>query len=511
MNIFSKSLIFSLVFLVFTTWVSANPQQVTRGDAFIFLASQYQETVPESFQYIDLKYKNIDESSQIWDALQMLVYLDRISNSNSSVFPNKPIDLYSLEKLTIKITKKSISLPGDVSFKQSTLATQQDLITIQKLLGPKTEKQNTITISSWSNLANKVSSKQDLFEDVYKTLSESHYDHNDFTDEQLIDWAIKWLAEGTGDKYTSYFPPVESEDFFEWLDGEYEWIGAYIDMQEPWILLIVSPIVDSPAETAWIKWGDRVTHVDGREITPEDSQKEVISWIKGPKWSVVELTILREWETNPLIIPVTRAKIIIKDIEHKELNRSTYYIQIKNFWERVDMDFENALWVINASPNIQKIIIDLRNNPGGYLDEVSKLLGHIIPDGQTTAIVSNGKKDIPYISKWYGTLNISDYEIILLQNGGTASASEIMIWTIKDYFPEVTIIGEQSFGKWSVQSLKKYYDGSTLKYTSAKWYTGKTRKAIDGVGITPDLLLDFDSELYQDREIDNQLEKALEY
>lgn len=480
MKIFFNTLLVWILSGLISTWVFANSETLTRGEAFIFFASQYANDVPESYQYIDLNYRDVDENSPLWDALQILVYLDKIGNTNASVYPNKIIDSSSLLQLSEK-------------------------------LSPKIESKPTITIQSSSNLQSRVSSKQDLFDDVYETLSDSHYDHEDFAEDQLIEGAIKGLAEGTGDKYTSYFPPVESKDFFQGLDGEYEGIGAYIEMPEPWVLLIVSPIVGSPAEAAWIKWRDRVTHVDGKEILPENSQQEVISWIKGPAGSTVTLTIMREWDTEARIIPVTRAKIIIKDIEHTELNNSTYYIQIKNFGERVDTDFEEALWVINDSPQIQKIIIDLRNNPGGYLDEVSKLLGHLIEEDLPTAIVSDGKKEVAYTSKWYDTLNFSNYEVVLLQNWGTASASEIMIGTIKDYFPEVTIIWEQSFWKWSVQSLKKYYDGSTLKYTSAKWYTGKTKTAIDGIGITPDIELVFDTELFENREIDNQLERALEY
>ncbi len=478
-TLFKNVLIVALMYSLLLTWTPANANEMTRWDAFIFFASQYRDEVPESFQFIDLNYKDIDEDSAIWDALQILVYLDKIKNSYAPVYPDRVIDSKSLELLSAKLTKESPSEKPKITIRSS---------------------------FNWPS----GTTKQDVFDDVYTTLSNTHYDHEEFQKDQLLDGAIKGLAEGTGDKYTSYFPPVESKDFFQGLDGEYEWIGAYIDMTEPGVLMIVSPIVGSPAEQAGIRWGDRVTHVDGREISPENSQNEVISWIKGPAGSVVELTIIREWLTEELIIPVTRDKIIIKDIEHKQIDSSTYYIQIKNFWERVDTDFEDALLVVNDSSTIRKIVIDLRNNPGGYLDQVANLLSHVVPRESVTAIVSNGKQETPYISRWYETLNLSNYEVILLQNWGTASASEIMIGTLKDYFPKITVVWEQSFWKWSVQSLKRYYDGSTLKYTSAKWYTGKTKTAIDEIGITPDIEIEFDRELFENQSIDNQLQKALD-
>ena len=482
----------------------ASDAPIDREDAFIYLASLYKSEVPESYQYIDLLYKDVQESSILGDALQILVYLDKISNSRSLVYPSKSIDTFSLDKLAEKVTGENWSINGVIWER----ATKNDLLNITKTSSSDTP---TITIRSSFDGVSIDSQKEDLFNDVYETLSRSHYESDDFTEDQLIEWAIKWLAEGTGDTYTSYFPPVESDDFFQWLEWEYEGIGAYIDMTDPGVLLIVSPIVWSPAEKAWIKWWDRITHVDGKEITSENSQREVISWIKWPAGTSVDLTVERAWETESIIISVIRDRIVLKDVEHEKLESDTYYIQIKNFWDSVEKEFSEAITEITSDNSIKRIVIDLRNNPGGYLDAVSRLLGHIIPAGDATAIVSDRNDDIAYRSPGYGSIDLSNYKVIILQNWGTASASEIMIGTIKDYFPEVITLGEQSFWKWSVQSLKTYYDGSTLKYTTARWYTGKSRTAIDGIWITPDVFLEFDNEIYSEKEVDNQLDRALEY
>ena len=146
---------------------------------------------------------------------------------------------------------------------------------------------------------------------------------------------------------------------------------------------------------------------------------------------------------------------------------------------------------------MRKVIFDLRNNPGGYLWKVSTMLSYFVPKWEPTAIVSTGENDINYKSLGFDLIDFSEYELVFLENGGSASASEIMIGTVKDYYPEATIVGEKSFWKGSVQTLKTYYDGSTLKYTSAKWYTGKNRNGIDGIGVIPDIEIPFDDERWK--------------
>ena len=135
-----------------------------------------------------------------------------------------------------------------------------------------------------------------------------------------------------------------------------------------------------------------------------------------------------------------REKIIVKEIESKMINSSTAYIQIKTFGENVDTEFKSALETISGNTKVKKIIFDLRNNPGGYLDKVSTMLGYFLEQGNATAIVSDGEKDFQYTARGQKMLNLSQYEVIILQNGGSASASEIFTGTVKDYFPEVTII-----------------------------------------------------------------------
>lgn len=486
-------------------WVSAN-QTLTRGQTFIYFADKVDENIPDAYKYINLYYSWVDSSSPEWQALQKLVYLWYINNTNTDLWLNKAINYRTFEALASKILQVKISNNISDEIKRSTFVKENDLRAIEEVLENRNKNTNVIIPTSLEPVW--IGEKSKILSDVYKTLNSLHYDRSNFTTHQIIDGAIKGAAESIGDKYTTYFPPTESKNFIENLDGNFEGIWAYIEMTSPWELIIISPIVTSPAEKAWLKWGDRIIAVDGKEITEKNSTNEVVSWIKWPKGTIVELTIQREWIPELFTVKVTRDTITIKDVEHKNISQNTYYIQIKSFWESVTKQFREALETISSDNQIRKIIIDVRNNPGGYLNEVAYMLSYFVPKGEPTIIIDNGNGDTNYVSLWFELLSWKDYELVLLQNSWSASASEILIWTLKDYYPNATIIWEKSFGKGSVQSLKNYYDGSTLKYTSAKWFTGKTKTWIDWVWISPDIEVILDEDMLRNEQIDTQLERA---
>jgi len=474
--------------------------EITREDTFSYFADYYKKDIPESYMYIDLNFIDVKETDSLYRDLQVLVYLDLIKNSAIKIHSGKKVDLYTLSKLSENILWVKATDKRNIDFLKKKIATTSDLDSIKRVLK---EQENSIELrknisDTWEQI--------EIFQDVYKTLREVHYDRDDLDQKKLIYSAIEWLTKGVGDKHTIYFPPVKSKDFKEEINGEYEWIGSYVDMLEPGNLTIISPIVGSPSQKAWLKGGDRITHVDGKEITPDINLHEAISWIKWPKGTSVTLTVLRKEKI--LEIEVTREKIIIKNIEHKILKNGAFYIQVKNFGPKVFKEFSVVMDELQNQRNIKKVIIDVRDNPGGYLNEVSKMLGFFVPKGQATAIINYGENDDSYTSAGFDTVDFSKYKIVLLQNSGTASASEILVWTIKDYYPKSIIMWEKSYGKGSVQNIKWYSDGSTLKVTVAKWFTGKTRTGIDGIGITPDIEVELDEEKYK-KGTDTQLERAL--
>lgn len=483
--------------------------EVSRAEVFNFFAESVSDAIPDSYQYIHLNYSDIDPQDSNYEVLQKLVYIDLISNNSQNLYLEKKLPAYVTYSLAAKLFSTDISYFTTQSAKdlkwrntlQKDLTDLSDIMTGKSKVIPASSDLNELTETS-----NKAQFKKQVFIDVYDTLIEEHYDKEEFGEEQIIDAAIQGLTHGTKDKHTVYFPPIESQNFSQALSGEYEWIGAYVDMPRPGVFEILSPISGSPSQAAGLKGWDRVTHIDGKAITAEHWLDEVVSWIKWPAGSSVVLTILRDGVSQD--ISVTRAKIVIKDIEYTKLNSATAYIEMKSFGEHSAEEFEDILEEIASDVNVKKIIFDLRNNGGGYLNQVSNMLSHFIEKWEPVAVVKNLDYNQYLNSRWYATLDLSKYNVVFLQNSGTASASEILIGTIKDYYPDTQILWEQSYGKWSVQTTKQYKDGSILKYTIARWYTGKTQTGIDGVWITPDIELLFDIERFNKNKYDNQLEAA---
>jgi len=511
-NINKKALIIIQILILFFVniiWVSAVTitvnsdiaDEINFEDTFKFYSDIIDDNILDSYKYIKLNFKWVEKESELYKSLQKLVYFNLINNSETYIKKDKIISWYVFYTLLEKIFNLDvINLTNEKKLKNRK-ANKWDLILAEKIINNK-----SIELNNFVDKNKVIKNKKEIFSDVYSTILNSHYDKKNLSEEEVITSAIEWLAKWTDDKHTVYFPPTETKDFYESLNGEFEWIWSYVELEKPWVMKILSPIKNSPAEKAWLKWWDIVLKVDWREINEENSLREIVSWIKWPSWTNVTLTIKRNEKIFD--VNITREKIIIKDVEFEKLNYNTFYIEIKNFWDHVSNNFKIALEELSKESKIKKIIIDLRSNWWGYLWEVSDMLSYFVEKWDNTAVVKYLNQEKSYKSKWYELIDFSKYKIVILQNSWTASASEIMIWTIKDYFPETIIIWEQSYWKWSVQTIKTYSDWSTFKYTVAKWFTWKTKTWIDGVWITPDIELEIDFEKYKKDGSDNQLEKA---
>ena len=486
-----------------TKVITKDETEITRRDFFRFIALNYKNDIPKTYQYINLNFKDIGNDPALKEALQILVYSDIIENKEIKLYPKRPLNAYTfynfldtkLNLYAIPSDETESELKKRNTKKYDLVNVNQELEKFQEQLNAKEKKEKNI------------SAKQKIFTDVYDTLLTSHYDKDKLTEDKLINSAIDWLTKWTDDKFTTYFPPTEKNNFDADLNGKYEWIWAYVDMEIPWEFKIISAISWTPAELAWLKWWDIVTFVDSKEITKENTLQEVVSWIKWPAGTKVKLTVKR-WEET-LVIEIARAKIVIKEVEYKIVNNKIFYIQIKTFWDTVKEEFEVALNSMKENNNITTLILDLRNNPGWYLDQVTDMLWFFVPEGNPTAVIKYKDYKTTATSRWYTLIDFSKYKIIILQNSWTASASEIMIWTIKDYYPEATLIWEKTYWKWSVQTIKPYDDWSALKYTIAKWFTWKTETWIDLVWIKPDIEEKIDEVKYKEW-YDSQLEKAIQ-
>lgn len=476
-------------------------KEITLWDMFIFFAGQLDWKIPETYRYIDVKIKWLDKSSEIYKSVQKLIYVDILNNSDVYLNPYKKINAYSFYTFAWKVYKTDL-----IDDK-----TQIVNLKLRNAKNSDIHELKTQVINSYnkfelnSDISN-LETKKEIFSEVYKSLTKKHYLRDSIDKEKMLDQAIKWLAEWTWDKYTTYFPPIENKDFTEWLTWEYEWIWAYVDMEKAWEFKIVSPIPGSPAERAWLKWWDIVTKVDWKEVTEDNSVSEVVSWIKWPAWTTVKLSIKRWTKTFDLV--VDREKIVLKEVEAKKLNSSTYYIQMKFFGPHIWKEFKESLEILKTDKSIKKIIFDLRWNWWWYLNGASNVLSYFVPHLEATAVIKYYNNEQTYKSRGYTDIDFSKYKLVVLENGWTASASEIFIWTLKDYFPDTTIIWEKSYWKWSVQTIKTFKDWSSLKYTIAQWYTWKNHNWIDWTWIKPDIEIKMEK-YWVEEEKDLQLQKAI--
>jgi len=345
-----------------------------------------------------------------------------------------------------------------------------------------------------------------LFWEVYHRLQEKFVDKGKFDIQKMIYGAISGMVKSLGDPYTVFFPPEETKRFEEDVKGVFEGVGMEIGIKKGQ-LQVIAPLEGTPAQKAGLRSGDKILKINDTE-TSDLTIDEAVDLIRGPKGTEVTLTIFREeWKKTKEIklmrdvIEVPSLKREIKEIDGQKIA----YIQLYQFSENASFDFRKAAIEILTSP-AQKIILDLRNNPGGYLEVAQDITGWFLEKGKIVVIKDFGQgNEQEYKAQGPGTF--SDYKVVILINQGSASASEILAGALRDN-RGILLIGEKSFGKGSVQELEKLKEGSSLKITVAKWLTPKGQLITD-VGLEPDIKVEMTEEDYeQDR--DPQLDKAIE-
>lgn len=333
--------------------------------------------------------------------------------------------------------------------------------------------------------------------DKLKQKSVSELDSGD-----MINGSISGLLTATKDPYTVFLTKNENKRFREDIQGEFFGIGVEITQKNS-VPTIVAPLSDSPAEKAGLKAGDIILEVDDAN-TSEIGFEETIDRIRGKDGTVVKLKIIRDGADSAIEFSVKRAKIVVKSVEwekKKQDNKDITYIKIRQFGDDTNSLFKEAS--DEALKNKDKLlIIDLRNNPGGYLETAVEIGSYFIPDG--VILTEKGKNDQKkdYVS--LGNSVLKDFKVMVLVNEGSASASEILVGALRDR-KDSKIVGNKTFGKGSVQELIDLSDGSAVKITVAKWFTPKGQQ-INGEGIEPDVLISDDDKT----EADEQLSKVLE-
>ncbi len=341
----------------------------------------------------------------------------------------------------------------------------------------------------------------DIFWDAWKVV-EDKYNLEPLDYQEMVYGAIEGMVYSLGDPYTVFLDPEESEIFNEDMKGSFSGIGVEIGFRDK-LLTVIAPLKDSPGEKAGLLPGDKILEVDGEEIIGMSIDRAV-NLIRGEKGTKVLLTIARNGLDELKDIEVIRDTIILKTVEWEVEENNIAYIKISQFKEETTFELDNEIDDILAI-DPRGIIIDLRNNTGGYVGTVKEIAGRFLDRGEVVFIEDYG--DEKSIHKTIGNKRFFDVPIVVLINEGSASASEILAGALRDNMG-VKLVGKKTFGKGSVQELKHLKDGSSIKITVAEWLT-PNRTVINNNGVEPDFDVEMSFEDYENN-VDPQLEKALE-
>lgn len=324
------------------------------------------------------------------------------------------------------------------------------------------------------------------------------------TDQTRVYGAIEGMVASLGDPYTIFFPPVESKTFNDEISGNIEGVGMEVAIKDG-ILTVVAPLKNTPAFRAGIKTGDKIIKI-GETLTSQLNVLEAIGLIRGERGTKVTVTILREGKKEPFDVTMTRDIIDIPTID-TEIKNDVFIIRLYNFSAISPNSFREALRAFVESGKY-KLIVDLRGNPGGYLEAAIDMASWFLPAGKVIVKEDFRNEQDAQVFRSKGYNIFSDkLELVVLIDGGSASASEILAGALQEH-GVATLVGTKSFGKGSVQELVEITDDTSLKVTVAKWLTPKG-KSISNGGLTPDVLVKFDEEKFKNG-VDTQLNKALE-
>ena len=322
-----------------------------------------------------------------------------------------------------------------------------------------------------------------LFTDILSHIQKDYVEETKSKD--LIYGAIKGMLE-TLDPHSGFMPPETYKEMQAETRGRFEGLGLEITMKDG-ILTVVAPIEDTPAFKAGLLAGDQIIKINGewtKSLTLMDSVKKM----RGPKGSQVTITIMREGFTKPRDFTLTRDVIPVRSVRHELLDKQYGYIRISQFQEKTDSEFDKAMKALDeeSKGSLRGLVLDLRNNPGGLLDQAVKISDRFIDSGIIVSI--DGKKEEQkqkFPAHTQGTL--PRYPLVVLVNGGSASGSEIVAGALQDHHRGI-ILGTQTFGKGSVQTIFSLKDGAGLRLTTARYFTPSGR-SIQAKGIAPDVVV----------------------
>ena len=361
---------------------------------------------------------------------------------------------------------------------------------------------HVVTVKNITNVDDhEVKADFGLFWQVWEKLKEYHVDGEETDEQNLVYGAGAGVVNSLKDPYTVFFPPAEAKKFEEDVKGSFGGIGAEIGVRDEQ-LVIIAPLKDSPAEAAGLLAKDKILKVDDA-FTDGLGINEAVSKIRGEIGTKVTLLILRNGWEKPKEFVITRAQIKVPTIDWDVKEGNILHLKFYAFNENVPSRFYRAVSG-GVAKGAKGMVLDMRNNPGGYLDVATYLAGWFLPKGAVIV-----KEDVRIgedrIFKADGNSALKDFPVVVLVNGGSASASEILAGALRDN-RGIKLVGEKTFGKGTVQEIQTLKDGSSLKITIARWLT-PNGTVIDKNGLAPDYEVKITE---KDKDTDPQLAKAVE-
>ncbi len=344
-----------------------------------------------------------------------------------------------------------------------------------------------------------------VFWKTWNELEENHIRASEIPVEERVWHAVKGLTRAYGDPNTVFMPPQESEDFEAEISGRFEGVGMEIGERDG-LVTVISPLQGTPAEEAGIEAGDKIIRIDGESAT-DMNVEQAVRLIRGEKGTEVVLTVSREGVDDPFEIPIVRGVIDIPTIDTELRDDGIFVIKLFNFTGQSVSKFQEAMVEFDQS-GADKLILDLRNNPGGFLHASVEVASYFIPAGEVIVkerFRSNRQANV-YRSKGYVDPD-RDIDVIVMINQGSASASEIVAGALRDH-GAATVVGYTTFGKGSVQEVIPITSDTSLKVTIAEWLTPEG-ESFEGEGIEPDVKIEVTREDIE-AGVDPQLDRAVD-
>ena len=344
--------------------------------------------------------------------------------------------------------------------------------------------------------------KIDIFGEVLEKINKEYVD--DIDPSKSMDAAINGLLQSL-DPYSAYMTPESFESMQTETSGEFGGLGIEVGM-EAGVVKVISPIDDTPASKAGLKAGDYIVKIEGTQVQGK-TLTEAVELMRGPVGSSLEITVRRKGKKKAIIFNITREIIKVQSVKSKILNDSVGYIRLTSFNENSSQQIKKVISKFNKNKNLNSFILDLRNNPGGLLSQAIKISDFFLENGE---IVSTKSRRASENRKWFAKKGdlIDGKSMIVLINYGSASASEIVAGALKDH-KRAIIIGENSYGKGSVQSIIPLKNKGAIRLTISKYYL-PSGKSISEIGITPDIEVEESAGNFKiNTDSDNQLNFAI--